>query len=261
MVKAKKLNLVERVLLSIGLLVGSANAGNLEVNTYIDNPFTSSQVIISQENGAKEGYDAKDAPWLEPMNDNVTISYSVISESPYKLGEDERPVNSTSDFFIPLDTKGSVGGETATSYINFNITDMNDFVWKNIFAERYGTSDANDVNNVIYTCDVKFNSAEPVTWDDATNLGNVPVETSGIYDQWKIRPFNHADLNRDKKVNLKDYAILANEYGKDNVSDPNRFGAYIGKDVNDLGAYADINRSGAVDMNDVSNFSYEYLWE
>ena len=40
-----------------------------------------------------------------------------------------------------------------------------------------------------------------------------------------------------------------------------KFGTNVGKDVNDLGAYADINRSGAVDMNDLGSFAFEYLWE
>jgi len=56
-------------------------------------------------------------------------------------------------------------------------------------------------------------------------------------------------------VNFQDYAILANENGNDNASHPGRFGEHVGSDPNDLGAYADINRSGVVDNNDVRDFS------
>ncbi len=82
-----------------------------------------------------------------------------------------------------------------------------------------------------------------------------------IFNLRKREFFNHADLNRDRIVNGLDFAIYANEYGKDNISDPNRFGEFVGADVNDLGAYADINRSGVVDYNDLSAFSGEWLWD
>lgn len=92
-------------------------------------------------------------------------------------------------------------------------------------------------------------------------MGPLDGTNTGVYDKRKIIIRNHADLNRDRKVDFEDYAVWAGEYGKDNVSDPNRFGSYVGADVNDLGAYADIDRSGNVDVNDLGYVSYEWLWD
>ncbi len=38
------------------------------------------------------------------------------------------------------------------------------------------------------------------------------------------------------------------------------FGSYVGSEPNDLGAYADINRSSVVDFNDLDIFSGEWFW-
>jgi hypothetical protein len=70
--------------------------------------------------------------------------------------------------------------------------------------------------------------------------------------------FNYADLNRDGKVDFRDYAIWANNFGR---NDPNTLGDNVGSDVNDLDAYSDINRNGIVDFNDLSLFSGEWLWD
>jgi len=72
--------------------------------------------------------------------------------------------------------------------------------------------------------------------------------------------YNHADLNRDRKVNGLDYAIWAGSFGRNNETDPNTFGSYVGSEPNNLGAYADIDRSGAVDYEDLNIFSGEWLY-
>ena len=66
--------------------------------------------------------------------------------------------------------------------------------------------------------------------------------------------FNHADFNRDRRIDGLDFDIFNENFGRDNVSDPNTFGSYVGSDVNDFNAYADIDRNGNVDNNDLNIF-------
>jgi len=66
--------------------------------------------------------------------------------------------------------------------------------------------------------------------------------------------FNHADLNRDRKVNGLDFEIFRENFGRNNETDPNTFGDYVGSEPNDFNAYADINRSGSVDFEDLEIF-------
>jgi hypothetical protein len=69
-----------------------------------------------------------------------------------------------------------------------------------------------------------------------------------------IKFFNHADLNRDRRIDSLDFAIFANEFGKSNITDPNTFGSYVGSEPNNFNAYADIDRSGTVDFDDLNIF-------
>jgi len=55
-------------------------------------------------------------------------------------------------------------------------------------------------------------------------------------------------------INGLDFAIWANNLGRNNETDPNTFGSYVGSDVNNFNAYADINRSGTVDYDDLNIF-------
>ena len=66
--------------------------------------------------------------------------------------------------------------------------------------------------------------------------------------------YNHADFNRDRRINGLDFEIFRENFGRDNVSDPNTFGSYVGSEPNNFNAYADINRSGDVGFNDLEIF-------
>ena len=72
--------------------------------------------------------------------------------------------------------------------------------------------------------------------------------------------FNHEDLNRDRKVNGWEFAIFSENYGGNNETDPNTFGDYVGSEPNNYNAYADIDRDGGVDYEDLNIFSGEWLY-
>ncbi len=144
--------------------------------------------------------------------------------------------------------------------INNSDGSLND---KNVIVKIYDkNADINNPNsNPITSFDPFYesiNNAGAFGWFQS---GSFTSQTQGIYGQIVYDIKNQADLNRDGRVSLSDFAILGNEWMKDNISNPNRFGSYVGKDVNDLGAYADIDRSGAVDFNDLGIYCSEYLWD
>jgi len=51
-----------------------------------------------------------------------------------------------------------------------------------------------------------------------------------------------------------DFEIFRENYGGNNETDPNTFGSYVGSEPNNFNAYADINRSGGVDFDDLNIF-------
>ena len=67
------------------------------------------------------------------------------------------------------------------------------------------------------------------------------------------------------RVDKQDLEIFAQNLGRDERAEPNdpnnTLGAYVGKEPNDLDAYADIDRNGRVDYNDLSILSGEWLWD
>lgn len=87
---------------------------------------------------------------------------------------------------------------------------------------------------------------------------------NGLSYQLLVKFFNHADLNRDRRVNFEDLEIFARNWARDERAEPNdpnnSLGTYVGKDPNDLDAYSDINRDGVVDFKDFAIFSGEWLY-
>ena len=136
--------------------------------------------------------------------------------------------------------------------------DNSNIEWKNIFL-----GGANDSDNIV--ADVKYLIVNGSGGIGTYNLPTLTGNPARVYDKRKIMPKNHADLNRDRKVNLSDYAIFADNFG--------RTGIVKGSDVNDLGAYADLTDAydvngvmtsygdGAVDYKDLSLFVDEWLWD
>ena len=257
----KKINLVGLILVCVILFGGDAKgnnnitmvgfAGLANQNT---NP-----VNLKQEDGAIEGYnpgspdlDATAMGLPPPYPPGATRLVSVIPG--HLLSTDTRDIDSMTDYIVQAETIGVNIGED--NYWHFSISeDTGDsFYWKNIFAERYGTDDINDPNNVKAIVDVKYISDNDVDsigqgW---VISGTVPV-TEGIFDQFRIKFYNHADLNRDTKVNLKDWAFLAANYGRSGIDK--------GSNPTDPNDYADIDGNGSVGLEDVTTFSGSWLWQ
>jgi len=95
----------------------------------------------------------------------------------------------------------------------------------------------------------------------AQHGGIIPLpDLNGTYNSQE--PYLHAQirfndhcvhLNDDDIVDLKDYSIFANAFGRTGITNINR------ADPNDLGAWADYDLDGDVDVNDLSIFTDYYL--
>jgi len=202
----------------------------------------------------KEGYDS-----YYTNNSNPLQIYSVNNNcDPNKLSVDSRDQNSVSSYNLELLNNGFTG--STNNYLEFipMASSISSFEWNNLFFDING--DKKDIKYLIN------NGVYDSMWNKIVgkiNLGLLQGTQTGVYNSGTLEFFNHADLNRDRKVDLQDFAILGNVWRDSNEidPDPNRFGSYVGKDVNDLGAYADIDRSGAVDINDLGIYCSEYLWD
>jgi hypothetical protein len=172
---------------------------------------------------------------------------------------DSRGPDSTTTYDLHLKNTGFSG--TADNMLRFVMKDDSNFTWKNIFL-----GDANDSNDIVADIKYVINHGNVYPPPYNSHYGDFPLpdvdgSNVGVYDKRKVFFFNHADLNRDRKVNGLDFAIFAENFGRNNETDPNTFGSYVGSEPNNLGAYADIDRNGRVDYNDLSIFSGEWLWD
>lgn len=231
----------------VGKTTPKAYGGELRVYNRSD-VVTYGNSYLKHIEGATESYDnGMDSEWLESPNTLQIYSYNPnCLPTTDKLSTDARDSNSLTTFNLELYNKGFQG--TANNYLRFRIYDNNNFEWKNIFL-----CGANDSNDVI--ADVKNLIAVGGGTFGRYDLPDVQGSQTGVYDKRKIIPKNHADLNRDNKVNFKDYAIYANEW----QNSGSRFGSNVGSDPNDLGAYADIDRTGTVDYEDLGYMTDEWL--
>jgi hypothetical protein len=213
-------------------------------------------IAVAHINGASEGHDGKDVDFLQsPHSPRIDFYSKVPLSYPYddKLKVDARGANSTTYFDIKIE--GAEIPESIDANLSFLIWNdgQGNFSWKNLIAELYNSGDVNEPNNLISTYDMKYM--------DRSN-GKIPLIINNLLSyQLLIKFFNHADLNRDRKVNGLDFAIFARNWGGNEETDPNTFGSYVGSEPNNLGAYADIDRNGIVDINDLSTFSGEWLWD
>ncbi|MFA7708242.1 MAG: dockerin type I domain-containing protein [Candidatus Pacearchaeota archaeon] len=239
-------------------MVGEAEAGQIQIYNKGKAPsviVNGDCVYIQHKKGSLEGTDGEDVLYT-PSTNKLHI-YSHNNPTNTDLLQDSRDSNSMSSFSLPLTNDGFSG--TTTNYLRFILNDSNDFEWKNIFLSGTNESDT-VVADIKYVINSNGKTVNGISYGDFT-LGTLSGTAKGIYDTRKIKFFNHADLNRDGKVNIIDYTKFANEFGKDNTSNPNRFGANVGSNPSDLGAYADIDRSGAVDNLDLIILGDEWLWD
>ena len=255
-----------KTLMAVGAMAGmvyggvdEARAGSLKIYN-LSSQISGSSMNISHIEGATESFDfGKDASWVN----NPTNILQIYSKNPNclpttdQVSTDAKDPNSTTTFNNELYNNSFSG--SVDNNLRIRLMDSSNFEWKNIFL-----GDANNSENPV--ADIKFkvyNSGKIMGGEtpyEDFQLPNIQRTQPGVYDKRKVMFYNHADLNRDRKVNFQDFTILANEIGKNNISDPNRFGSYVGKNVNDLGAYADINRDGKVDNLDLMVLGNEWLW-
>jgi hypothetical protein len=248
-------------LLFAGLINSVANSeiSTLRIENYGSSTPGTFMVVYHVE-GSTNGYgDLYDA-LLPPYNPNPLLIYSHIYNPEFKLKADSRDSNHTTNpqdpntlINIELYNKGFQG--TTNNSLKFVISKKyhSNFDWKNIFFK---------INQDIFDIKHLINNG---TFDPffGTNVGKIELgeldgSQTGVYNTANVEFFNHADLNRDRKVNGLDFAIWANNFGR---NDPNSLGDNVGSDVNDFDAYSDIDRNGIVDINDLSTFSGEWLWD
>jgi hypothetical protein len=246
-------------LIMVGSLVSNASAGSLRIDNLSSSFYGGGFTTAKHIEGATDGWeDLLDSIWPGTGPYSLGV-YSAHPEFIYprdKFKTDARGVNSLSSYNIELLNNGGFSG-LAENHLRFLITDSSNFEWKNIF---FNINEQNEdikhlIQNGIYN--PIFDTNEGII-----SLASLDGDTTiGVYNTGTLQFFNYADLNRDRKVNFADFAVFANQFEKDNLTDPNRFGSYVGSNVNDLGAYADINRSGIVDSNDIALFANEWLWD
>jgi len=151
-------------------------------------------------------------------------------------------------------TKSPVSSEN--NFYHFAIEDHSGLDLIYIIAERYGTDDVNDSNNIKESYDYEKASVTEFFpgfpgWIQTSDFND--VNEGEIIDNWVFKEYNNADLNRDGKVNFLDFAIFASRW-KDTGIDK-------GSDPTVLSDYADIDGDGTVEVNDLGDFCSKWLWD
>lgn len=225
----------------------NAYGGIIKVEPYAtSNPSSGPIAKLKAKEGAQSP-DPDDVLYIPPMPGDIG-AYFKRGET--KLEEKVIDANSPApeDMYAEKNGGSSSGDEWWLLTMQNNAQGENHFLWKNVFAHRYGQDGVDNLNTPPEdTFDVWYVDGNWVQSGSFTGI------TSGIYDRLKFEFYNYSDLSRDTKVNLKDYAIFANNVGR---TDPN-----CGADPNNLDDYSDINRNGVVDYNDLDLFQNEWLWD
>ena len=221
-----------------------ANAGNITV-------YEDTESMLTHYAETTIAYNESNSPflaWPAPAIDGYLLDGGT------KLSKQSKDINDFIDFYGQLQTTGIQVGEPAW--------------WKCVIDNSDGTLDDKNIIIKIYDkdADVSDSNETPITkfdpfYESAHNeeffgwfkSGSFAPQTQGVYGQIVYDVKNYSDLNRDKKVNLRDYAIFAENYG--------RTGVDCGADPNNFDDYSDINRNGVVDYNDLDLFSDEWLWD
>ncbi len=237
------------IVLALVGMVGSifASVGKLRVYNRSDD-VTSSSAYIKYLEGATDDFDTCCDSTYNSGNPNILHTYFNIPG--HQLMVDARDPDSTTDFNLDLYKNGT--SADADNYLRFRMYDDTNFEWKNLFL-----GDVSDSNDIV--ADIKYVIvSDGRTYGDGTPYGDFYIDdvagtTTGVYDTQNIFVFNYSDLNRDRKVNLKDFSILSTNFGETGIN--------VGSNPTDPNDYSDINRSGTVDLADVFTFIKEYLWD
>jgi len=256
------------IISSLPLLINN-NVGAGTLNTRVISPITKPYCKTQHISGAREpleGYDGNsiDVLFNDLANPPTIDIYSKIDFDPYRLKIDARPPESTTTFNLEISGRfGQLLLEPQDIELKPSFSDYlgNNFSWKNIIGElsqrvddgnggyKYALIGNYDIKNL-----VSFAKTIPISINNGETIG------SEFFPSHKLDYsfFNHADLNRDRRVDGRDFAIFANNFGR---NDPTTLGDNVGSDPNNLDAYADFDRNGIVDFNDLSIFSGKWLWD
>jgi len=246
-----RFGLKELVLLGASLFATEkANAGRLTLKIIPESDIgtTYTDLIHYSKSTDEEGrgdspYVGADAPQID-MWSKTNFNYPCD-----RLSMDSRSADSTSNYLVEISGR-ELKTEPENASINFRFTDFglpgekeNNFSWKNLVVELYDVNSINDSNNLLGVFDAH---------DLANGDVNFPslFVNNGLSYQIVVRPRNYADLNLDNKVNFIDKAILARAWQNGDANYTNGWEHY-----------ADIDRSGGVDMNDLGIFTDEWLFQ
>jgi hypothetical protein len=241
----------------------SVKAGYLSTRSWssLGNP---NYVGVWHKLGATEDYGQYDALFL-PLPWNPAIDFYSKTSLPYpadKLMKDSRPPESTNPINLEISGRGLGTSENANlEFVILYPYGEDNFSKKNIIGElsqrvddgeggyKYALIGNYDIKNL-----VSFSRTIPISINNGITQGDVFFPSHKL----DFKFFNHADLNRDRRVDGRDFAIFANNFGR---NDPTTLGDNVGSDPNNLDAYADFDRNGIVDFNDLSIFSGKWLWD
>jgi len=232
--------------------------GKLEIVNYLYNSdFIKSVHTTNHRDGATEGYDEdKDFRYYTIYNLETKI-ISKIHDYEHELYVDSRSTNSLTSVNLELGLASSSGRNICVPNVKNELWCSLPLAYKGYdFGSKpitYWERDADDPNMFYLVANVRKEMLQ--------NGGIIPLaDLNGTYGSEE--PYLHAQirfndhfvhLNDDNIVDFKDFAIFANNWGRTEITDTNR------ADPIDLGAQADYDLDGKVDMNDLSIFSDYYL--
>jgi hypothetical protein len=235
----------------------NVNAGTLNTrcNSSINRPNVSAQHIT----GATENYDtAYDAVYLQGPDPRICFYSKTLSLPPEdRLKKDAHPPESMTPFNIEISGSGLSAPENAELVPSFSYYLGDNFSWKNIIGElsqrvddgnggyKYALIGNYDIKNLVSSA-----KTIPISINNGITQGDVFFPSHKLDYNF----YNHADFNRDRRIDGLDFEILRDNFGRNNETDPNTFGDYVGSEPNNFNAYADINRSGTVDFDDLDIF-------
>jgi len=223
------------------------NAGLITVDN-TSSSVSPGNVYIKHVSGATEGNDSEDAIYPDWSPNPLHIYSHNNNGIDYML--DARSDNSTTTYDLHLKNIGFFG--TADNFLRFKLLNNTNLEWKNIFLGDANDSNniVADIKNIIYNGDI---SSTGKPYGDF-HLPDIDGSNVGVYDKRKVFFYNYSDFNRDRRVDGLDFAIFRENYGRNNETDPNTFGSYVGSEPNNYNAYADIDRSGTVGPEDLEIF-------
>ena len=242
--------------LTLAMLYTPAQAGKITIYQDTDSPLTHAAETTIACNDNNSPFLA----WTAPAIDGYLL------DGPTKLSKQSKDSKDFSDFYGQLQTTGIDVGQPAwwkAVIDNSDRTLDNKNVTVKIYDKNANVNDPN--SSTVTTFDPFCESINNPQYYGWFQSGSFAPQTQGVYGQIVYDVSNKADLNRDGKVNGRDYAIFANNW--------QRTGIVKGSNPNDANDYADLMDTydetgtlikygdGTVNADDLMIFTEEYLWD